>query len=206
MITKKRFCSVLIVCVVAIIAAGVFWYTNRNVKTITPTKEIMSENIVHFYQKDELWKDDRLGDSKYHMSDSGCLTTCIASQILMQNISVEDLQEVTPKTLNGLFSDNGVYDSEGNIQWTAAGEVLDVEFVLKDASDVSVEELETLIERGIYPVVRVKMKSSGNFHFVLLVGCDNHEFQCTDPLNEDSEIISLSEFDNKIYSVRYIDM
>lgn len=49
------------------------------------------------------------------------------------------------------------------------------------------------------------MSKSGNYHFVLLVGSDKKNFLCMDPLNKYNEIVSLSEFGNKIYSVTYCE-
>ena len=37
----------------------------------------VSERIVSYRQDDERWKDIHLGDSKYTMESSGCITTCI---------------------------------------------------------------------------------------------------------------------------------
>ena len=179
-------------------------YRDRNAKTINSSEEITS-NPIAFYQKDDIWKNDFLGNSEYHMGDSGCLTTCIASQILMQGISVEEVSGITPGTLNEFFSKNNVYDSEGNLQWDIAGSVLKIKYIRKETSEISESELETLIKNRIYPIVSVKMPKSGNYHFVLLVGSDEKNFLCMDPLNKYNEIVSLSEFGNKIYSVTYCE-
>lgn len=179
-------------------------YRDRNAKTINSSEEITS-NPIAFYQKDDIWKNDFLGDSEYHMGDSGCLTTCIASQLLMQGISVEEVSGITPGTLNEFFSKNNVYDSEGNLQWDIAGSVLKIKYIRKETSKISESELETLIKNRIYPIVSVKMPKSGNYHFVLLVGSDEKNFLCMDPLNKYNEIVSLSEFGNKIYSVTYCE-
>ena len=157
-------------------------YRDRNAKTINSSEEITS-NPIAFYQKDDIWKNDFLGNSEYHMGDSGCLTTCIASQLLINN----------------------VYDSEGNLQWDIAGSVLKIKYIRKETSEISESELETLIKNRIYPIVSVKMPKSGNYHFVLLVGSDEKNFLCMDPLNKYNEIVSLSEFGNKIYSVTYCE-
>ena len=136
------------------------------------------------------------------MSDSGCLVTCITSMILMQDISVHELSEITPKTLNEYFGKNNVYDSEGNLDWIKAGEVLDVEFIGCDSSEFKGNGMERLLNEKKYPIVCVKTEN-GNYHFVLVVGSDEDNFLCMDPMNEDGNVTSMSKFDDKIYSVRY---
>lgn len=195
--------SVLILLAVLSITA-LYLYKERNAKIINSSGEITS-NATAFYQKDDLWKNDFLGNSEFHMGDSGCLTTCIASQLLMQGISVEEVSDITPGTLNEFFSKNNVYDTEGNLQWDVAASVLKIKYVRKETSEISESELETLIKNRIYPIVSVKMPKSGNYHFVLLVGADEKNFLCMDPLNKNEELVSLSEFGNKIYSVTYCE-
>lgn len=199
---------IIIISAVILISAGVsaiYLYKNRNAVTVKPSVEISAENAVSFYQKDEIWKDDPLGSSKYHMGDSGCLTTCIASALIMQNVFVDEISEINPKTLNKYFSENNVYDSEGNLQWEAAGKTLNVNFVSMDIADINGKELEKMLQNKVYPIVCVKRPSSGNFHFVLLVGADKNSFLCMDSLNKSGNIVSLSEYDDKIYSVRYYE-
>ncbi|MBE6844092.1 MAG: hypothetical protein E7508_00065 [Ruminococcus sp.] len=192
-------CGVLIIMIVA---GGLYLYKNRNAETVMPENQISSSDTVFFYQKDKRWAEDNLGDSKYKMSDSGCLVTCIASMVLMQEIEVSGLDEITPKTLNEYFSENGVYDSEGNLDWTKAGEVLEVEFIGCESSEFKGNGMEKLLNNKEYPIVCVKTEN-GNYHFVLVVGSDEDNFLCMDPMNEEGETVSLSRFDDKIYSVRY---
>lgn len=205
--SKKRIFILFLTIIVFVVLGmmALYLYKNRNAKTIIPSMEIIPDNVIAFYQKDDLWKDDSLGGSKYHMGDSGCLTTCIASQLLMQNISVDEISDITPGTLNKFFSDNNVYDTEGNLQWDAAGAALNVNFIPKETSEITVNELEALIKNNIYPIICVKRPSSGNYHFVLLIGSDKDSFLCVDPLNSDNEIVPLSDYDNRIYSVRYCE-
>ncbi len=192
-------CGVLIL---VIGVCGAYLYKNRNAETVIPENEISFSKTVTFYQKDKRWADDKLGNSKYTMSNSGCLVTCITSMILMQDIPVPELSEITPKTLNEYFSKNNVYDSEGNLDWIKAGEVLDVEFIGCDSSEFKGNGMERLLNEKKYPIVCVKTEN-GNYHFVLVVGSDEDNFLCMDPMNEDGNVTSMSKFDDKIYSVRY---
>lgn len=87
---------------------------------------------------------------------------------------------------------------------TLPGSVLKIKYIRKETSEISESELETLIKNRIYPIVSVKMPKSGNYHFVLLVGSDEKNFLCRS-INKYNEIVSLSEFGNKIYSVTYCE-
>lgn len=202
---SKRITYFLLCCFLVLIigVGGLYLYKNRNAETVYPENKINSEPVA-FYQKDERWAEDNLGDSKYTMSNSGCLVTCIASMVLMQDIPVSELSEITPKTLNEYFSENNVYDSEGNLDWIRAGEVLDVEFIGCDSSEFEGSGMERLLSDEKYPIVCVKTEN-GNYHFVLVVGSDEDNFLCMDPMNEDGDITPMSKFDDKIYSVRYCE-
>lgn len=202
----KLFIYFFLVCILLIITGtgAIYLYKNRNAEVILPKEEITYPDTVAFFQQDERWKDDNLGNSKYKMGDSGCLTTCLTSMVIMQNITVSELDEITPKTLNEYFSENGVYDSEGDLDWTVAGNVLGVEFTRKEPSELSENEVDDMLKNRVYPVVCVKTEN-GNYHFVLIVGSDEENFLCMDPMNKDGEITPLSKFDDKIYSVRYCE-
>ncbi len=192
--------GIIIFLIIGLTAA--YLYKNRNAETVYPVNEISADNAISFYQNDDNWKDDPLGNSKYHMGDSGCLTACIASTLIMQDIAVEGVSEIDPGTLNKYFSENNIYDSEGNLQWEAAGKTLGVNFVSTEASDINGKELGKMIKNKIYPIVCVKRPSSGNYHFIVLVGSDKNSFLCMDPLEKSGKITPLSYYDDKIYSVR----
>lgn len=205
--TKRRKATVILSVLILAGAAGTALLLHmRNGGTeLTADTDCLNDNIVYYYQKDSRWRDESLGASEYHMGDSGCLTSCLASAINMQETEIEGFDgEVDPGTLNSFFSENGVYDSEGNIQWGALEKASGAEIILKDASELEENEIQMLLEEGCYPVVRVKMPESGSGHFVLIVSCEDGGFICMDPLNEDLESVPLSHFNDTIYSVRYI--
>ena len=53
-------------------------------------------------------------------------------------------------------------------------------------------------------IVRVRVKGLGNFHYVLLVKCQDGQFWCMDPLHAEEELVPLSAFGNRIYAIRYL--
>ncbi|MBQ8514253.1 MAG: hypothetical protein IJ496_02545 [Ruminococcus sp.] len=205
---KQRRTGILICILTGLLLAGIlggYVYIKRSGVRVESTIECVPDSAVYFCQKDNRWKDDPLGDSEYHMGDSGCLTSCLAAEILMQEMEIEGLEgELTPGTLNQFFSENQVYDSEGNLQWDVLENVIHTEIEGKEAAALRDGELESLLADGCYPIVCVKMPESGNYHFVLLIGSENGTYWCMDPLNQSESPVALSEFGDRIFSVRYI--
>ena len=62
----------------------------------------VSENMVHYRQDDDRWKTIHLGESKYTMESSGCITTCIASAIS------ESSGALSPGGVATLLSENNI--------------------------------------------------------------------------------------------------
>ncbi len=204
---KKLYQKVfLIVLIIFLLFAFLVLFRIRGSVSLRPEKDCrVPESVVCNFQKDPLWEKDKLGTSAYTMGSSGCLTTCLTSIIDMQNIEIEQVGDgVTPGTMNTLFSNYNVYDNDGNIQWGQLESLLDVSIMRKQASELSGNEIDTLLEQKCYPIVRVRVAGIGNNHFVLIVGAQDGEYLCMDPLNEKGEIVPLSKFWNRIYAVRYI--
>ena len=96
-----------------IVAAGFLFLRFRGSVIVKPNQsELVSSEVITYRQDDEAWSADMLGDSRFTMKSSGCLVTCIASAV-----SMETGTQITPGALNEIFSENQVYDSEGNVQW-----------------------------------------------------------------------------------------
>lgn len=166
--------------------------------------DISLDHVVYYSQKDDRWKEDPLGDSIYHMGDSGCLTTCLAAVFQMQGVQREVLGEtINPKTLNQFFSTHGIYDAAGNLLWYALEDALDVTVVRKEADELEVGELDLLLEQGCYPIVCVQTKT-GSTHFVLLVGSQDGMYWCMDPAQQEKTAVPLSKYGNSFDSVRYL--
>ena len=110
--------------------------------------KLPSTDVTIYRQDDPLWADDALGDSSFTMKSSGCLVSCIASAV-----SMESGDEVTPGELNKLFTENGAYDNEGNIQWSAIDSING--YSTQVYSGVSQKEIEQCLIDGRYPIVSV---------------------------------------------------
>ncbi len=184
----------LIILILAGIALITFRF--RGSKVIYAAENVLPDKEVVFYrQNDARWSEEKLGDSSYTLKSSGCLVCCIASAISMM-----DDKEETPLTLNEQFSEENVYDMEGNISWDRLRKAGNYEVDV--LSEVSSDLLTGYLKEGKYPIARVRVCGIGNFHYVLIVKAEDEEFYCMDPLKDG--LISLSEYGNRIYAVRCV--
>lgn len=189
----------LIALCMGIMAVCFLRFRGSQVISVSKSAEdiVPCENVILFRQDDERWAADKLGSSVYSMKKSGCLVTCIASALSMENMVV------SPDSLNTLFSSNNVYDREGNLQWDPlrqldGGETYEVEVF----SSVTEEVLRDCLKQGKFPIVRVRMNGLGNFHYVLVVKLENGQYFCMDPLKD--QLQPLSHYGNRVYAVRCV--
>ena len=198
MISSIRMKTILLILLLGIViaAAGFLFLRLRGSVTVKPTQaEPLSREVISYRQDDETWAADLLGDSRFTMKSSGCLVTCIASAV-----SMETGAGITPGALNQIFSENQVYDSEGNIQWAAIGEI---EGYSADVfSEVSETQIAQCLASGHYPIVRVRMHGLGSYHYVLVVGTEDGDYICMDPL--ENGLTKLSYYLNRVYAVRVV--
>ena len=161
------------------------------------------ENITFFYQKDSKWENDNLGDSKYKMNDSGCLTCCVASVLAMSRYLADDLPEnYNAGDVNRYFSENNIYDSEGNMLWEKLENLTGFTVEKTEEGDISDDLLDNYLNNGYYPIIRVRVNGNGNYHYVLITDKRDGEYRCMDPLCNENKTVPLSQFKNKIYAVR----
>lgn len=160
-------------------------------------------DTVYFFQKDSRWKEDHLGASRFTMESSGCLTSCIASALSTQHQVSGIGSSITAGELNLLFSENQVYNEQGDIVWNQIEKALPDTEVLT-AGSVDAAEIETLLAKGCYPVVKVRVHGTGAFHWVLILGSEDGVFFCMDPLREEQMPVPLTEFGEKGYRMRCV--
>lgn len=196
---KKKYFIWLLCIVIPVAFLAAFLWRIRGSVILTPTDTIPASETVFYSQNDSRWKEDSLGSSAFTMGKSGCLVTCMAAAIQMENLTINGL---TPGSLNQYFSKHGVYDAQGNLQWTVLRDLGGLQLELPQ--QIHTNEVTEHLRRKVYSIVRVRMKGLGNFHYVLIVGAEHGTYLCMDPLNERGEIVPLSEFGNRVYAVRYI--
>lgn len=189
----------LIVLCLGIIAVCFLRFRGATVISVLKNTEniIPCENIVLFRQDDERWAEDKLGNSVYSMKKSGCLVTSIAAALSMDEINV------SPKSLNELFSSEGVYSQEGNLQWDQLRQLNDGEaYEVEVFRSVSEEILRDCLHKGKFPIIRVRMNGIGNFHYVLVVKLEDGQYYCMDPLED--QLQPLSHYGNRVYAIRCV--
>ncbi|MDE6891414.1 MAG: hypothetical protein K2P50_06430 [Lachnospiraceae bacterium] len=193
---KRIFCFA--VCVLLLIsAAAVFLILRVRGSMVVHAGEdiIPAGEIAFFRQDDEKWAAEKLGDSRYTMESSGCLVCCITSTLVMGGKTEE-----TPFTVNERFSKQGVYDLQGNILWDNLRRYGGCEVEVFNKADE--ELLLDCLREGKYPIVRVRVKGVGNFHYVLITGAREGNFYCMDPLKDGER--PLAEYGNRIYAARLV--
>lgn len=195
----SKHCKLFILCVVigaAAAVAAVLSLRLRGGVAVKPGQiNLLSRDVAAYRQDDAAWAADPLGDSRFTMESSGCLVTCIASAV-----STETGKAVTPGELNAVFSKNNVYDREGNIQW-AAVDAIDG-FTAVVYQEAAQADIDACLAAGHYPIVRVRMRGLGSFHYVLIVGARDGAYVCMDPLK--SELTRLSDYCGRVYAVRVV--
>lgn len=192
------FYALLFLCLLA----AAFAFRTRGGRAVSPGITIESGGTVFFSQRDEAWASERLGDSAFTMGSSGCLVTCIASALNMQKTIPDNMEILTPLTLNAALSDAGAYDTQGNLLWDALHKsfALETDLIGSASSDL----IDSYLEKGIYPIARVRVNGLGGYHFVLITGAEKGEYLCMDPLKKEAETVPLSEYAGRIYSLRCV--
>ncbi len=211
--SKKKYILVGVVFVFAAVCIGILaiLFRQRGSVRVIPDQDISGEEAVFYRQDDERWAADFLGESQSTMGSSGCLVTCIAIAMEMSdagedaltNISADDMPwREDPGELNRYLSQNNVYDSKGNLQWE---ELRKLDYFQVDVYDtVSTELIQTCLLEGRYPIARVRMNGSGNFHYVLIVESTYGMFYCIDPLSQYDTLVPLAEYNNRVYALRCV--
>lgn len=188
-----------IIALAAVIAVLCIWLASLNgdgpVKALAKRDHPIT-NAVYFMQNDPAWANDRLGDSPYTMARSGCLVCCIAASLKAQGMDTD------PGKLNALFSENGVYTANGDIIWSRFSEVPGVTAQTPAITDP--DAIESTLEKGACPIVKVRYLGYGYAHWVLITGSKDGEYLCMDPLNPEKAPRPLSVHGDTIYGWRVV--
>ena len=180
------------------LAAWKLWEPSADAPvTVTPGSDYAVTPVEYFRQNDPLWADDALGDSRYRMGGSGCLVCCLASTLNAQGYDTD------PGRLNALFTEQGVYNSEGEVLWDKLEDAVPGARVTLPAR-VDAGALEEAAAQGLLPLVKVKFKGIGYHHWVLIIGASNGDYLCMDPLSAEQEPLPLSANGGEIYRYRIV--
>lgn len=190
--SKKKIIFIAFIIILCLSAFS-FFNSRKGTQISAKGRDNLSYPITAFRQDDAQWANDTLGNSNYTMEKSGCITTCIATAVS------KGLDDTTPGELNTLFSENNVYDKDGNLQWQQLKSLGYSADVLKSVSE---KDIYTYLKNCQLPIVRVRVNGFGSFHYVLIVGVEDGEYICMDPLKDN--LTKLSDYKNRVYAVRVV--
>lgn len=155
----------------------------------------VNEKLVAYRQDDDAWKNDKIGESKYTMGSSGCIITSIATALSSTSVAMD------PGAMNKFLSKNNAFDEAGNLQW---GRIDEINGLYADVySDVSSGIIDNCLAASHYPIIKIHRKSIFSYHhYVLIIGTENGEYVCMDPLQD--HLTRLSDYNDKIYAIRCV--
>ncbi len=200
---NKWIIVVLILLLAGIIVVVVGKLRAKNGIVVLPTEDIVCETPVFYLQNDTAWGDEHLGQSRFTMKSSGCLVSSMATALEVQKKSEDKNYVLTPEELNQLFSDNGVYNENGDIVWGKIGDALGGVTVYV-APQVSNKEITQYLLEGKYPLIKVRIGGKGAIHWLVVLGAEDGHYLCMDPLNGSKELKSLEEFGDTVYAMRCV--
>ena len=161
---------------------------------LTPNGEIPLHEVKAFLQNDASWAQDKLGASSFGMGGHGCLVCCVASAMCALGM------ETDSGKLNKLLFEKGVYTPDGDIIWSNL-KALGLTYDYNNDFDASV--LEKHLQNGLLPMVKVKYKGKGAYHWVLVTGSTQEDFMVIDSLHAAKEPIPLKTH-GKVYAYRVL--
>ena len=203
-LSGKRLILLILLAAAVAAAGGYFcghygealWIKKMGIRAVPHETRVPDESIKVFLQNDPEWKDDFIGSSRFKFGGHGCLVSVLASAINHMGI------ETDVRELNGLFTEKGVYNPEGEVIWYKIGEA--VPGVGYRYSRVfSGRTFQEDLNKGLLPVIMVRYHKTGVFHWVLIVGSDGEDFLIIDPLKQDKKPDRLGTH-GKVYAYRVL--
>ena len=168
-----------------------------------PLRETEVGEMVYFRQQDDRWAQDRLGTARDTMASSGCLVCALAAGLDMQAERLGLDFYMTAGALNEALGEASAYTDSGAVIWGSISDAIPgAESYIADS--VKAEEIDALLEQEIFPVVKVRVKGVGAWHWVLITGADADGYLCMDPMAEEGTPVPLSTFQDRVYSVRAV--
>ncbi|MBN2439945.1 MAG: hypothetical protein JXJ04_01310 [Spirochaetales bacterium] len=173
---------------------GYALYTRTYGINLKPYVRHVPVSVPVFLQNDERWKADTMGSPGYTLGESGCLVASICSVLYTMDIKTD------PKELNSLFTGNKVYNSHGEIIWFKIGDVFPgVSHSHKNVFNHTTIEAD--LKNKSLPIVKVRYRKNGIFHWVVIIGADEKDFIIIDPLHKEKKPMALSVH-GKVYAYR----
>lgn len=180
--------------VLGLFSAGYYFNKNRSHgETIIPKAVVPVSNMdsIYFLQRDSKWENVKIGSSTQTLGQSGCLICSVACSLnkLGYKTNPTDLNEK-------LINVNGFEGA--SLIWYKLSEIYP-KITYKYTRAIDVEDIQKYLDKGNLPIVKVKYKGVGIYHWVLIIGSTNDDFLIYDPLEPTQKPIPLKTH-GKIYS------
>jgi len=204
---KKLLSNKLLVCliiVVLIIIIGLVFfmpdimgqYIKRFGIKLSSDNSIEPLTDIVYLQNDDRWKNEHLAETDFTLGNQGCLTCVIAMELCYLGY------DVIPTDVNNSFIENDAYTKNGLLIWYKINTAYpDIEYYYKKSFNS--KTISDDLINGLLPIVKVRYKKTGIFHWVLIVGANDDEFLILDPLDNNKEPIELSTH-GKVYAYRVL--
>lgn len=184
-----------IFCVFVLYSASAFYIKNIGITLKTDENFDYSSELEYFLQTDPEWASAKLGTSNYTLAQQGCTITDVA--MVLNYLGYE----TNPALLNQQFTEDSLYDENGNLLWFKLEDLYPVQY--KHRRIFSSKTIEKNLRNEILPIVKVKLAQWDLEHWVLIVGADGEDFLVMDPLNKNKTVTKLSDY-GKVYAYRAI--
>ena len=197
----NRFKTLALIALVIILSlTGYKLYThnkNRNKQELSEISIQVSKN-PYFLQTDKRWAKDKIGGSNETVAQVGCTISCVAMSLTHKGF------KVTPKDLNKKLKSARGYTSRGWLKWYTIQKLTNSKFkvyVPRHFNNLLIDKL--LLEKK--DIIAKIMINGFISHWVLIVGKQSYQYLVKDPLESSKEIIKISKYNSKIYSIRWIE-
>jgi hypothetical protein len=202
---KKLFTVFAVVLLALMLVVGIFvliyGYEFLQIKSIgvalKPTKVLDPFDVTYYLQNDPAWAAEKLGNSNSTIGNAGCLVASIATAMDFHGV------KYTPKELNSIFRDNGVFNENGQVIWMNIKNVIP-EIDYQYDRVFNSHTIETLLGDGFLPIIEVRFKGVGISHWVAVIGSDGVDFLVMDPLNQSKTPTKLTEHGGRAYAYRVL--
>lgn len=193
---KKILISIIIMIMLPAGIIGSRYITIKSIGiNLKPKKVIRTVICEKYNQNDSTWSDINLGNTNFTMGSQGCLVSSIAMAL-----DIFDYND-NPADVNAKLIQADAYNKNGQIIWNKINDAFnEIDYDYKKL--FSSRLIDRLLSDGLYPLIKVRYKKMGVFHWVLIVGSDENDYLIMDPLSKGDEPIPLQTH-GRVFAVRW---
>lgn len=191
---------VLIVLLIAALVLGTYVARVMYIRTVginlVPIKDYEIVSLPYYQQNDPRWSSEKIGSSSSSMGGEGCLVSSVANAMSYMG------QDVNPQAVNESLSEIDGFDGPNLIWYKINQSYPEIDY--KYSRTFSNKTIEDHLKNGRLPIVKVRYKGLGIYHWVVIVGAKDGEYLIADPLSKVTEPAQLSTHGGRIYAYRVL--